>query len=140
MPKDPQRKYRTQQYRREWEKESWADGWLSASRKNNLKAYCCFCDKELVVGKSELLCHSKTNLHRRNAKQFISAVAVSDYFEFTKWRFPVFTISPRRLISFIGKRGNKPRSIPIPAYSMKTHRRNYSDGISFARTVVLSRA
>ena len=81
MPKDLQRKYRTQKYRREWETESWAHGWLSVSKKNNLKAYCCFCDKELVVGKSELLCHSKTNLHMRNAKLVISAVSVSVYFE-----------------------------------------------------------
>jgi len=76
MPKDLQRKYRAQKYRREWETESWAHGWLSVSKKNNLKAYCCFCDKELVVGKSELLCHSKTNLHMRNAKLVISAVSL----------------------------------------------------------------
>ena len=52
MPKELQQKHRCQKYCREWEKKSWAGGWLSFSKKSVLKAYCCFCDRDLVAGKS----------------------------------------------------------------------------------------
>ena len=63
-----EKKYWTQRYRKEWEKEEWARGWLSISKHNNGKAYCNFCKKDLVVGKSELVSHTKSSQHRNNAK------------------------------------------------------------------------
>ena len=40
MPKESEKKFRSQKYRREWEKEQWAKGWLSASKLNTGKAFC----------------------------------------------------------------------------------------------------
>ena len=68
MPKDSEKKFRTQSYRRDWEKEAWSKGWLSASKNHPNKAFCSFCKKDLVPGKSELIGHSKSSLHVRNAK------------------------------------------------------------------------
>ena len=67
MPKQ-EKKFRNQNYGREWEKEAWAKGWLSCSKSNPTKAFCSFCKKKLVSGKSVLLGHSKSSLHVRNAK------------------------------------------------------------------------
>ena len=68
MPKHTEKKYRAQNYRREWEKESWAKGWLSSSKHHAGKAYCSFCDKALVPGKSELIGHTKSMVHVQRAK------------------------------------------------------------------------
>ena len=65
MPKE--KKYRSQSYRKEWEKESWAVGWLKAGKGE--KAQCIIYDKELVAGNSELIGHTKTVSHIRLAKQ-----------------------------------------------------------------------
>ena len=68
MPKEKDKKYRTQNYRKEWEKESWPKGWLSRSKHQEGKAYCSLCDKVLVPGKSELIGHTKTALHIKRSK------------------------------------------------------------------------
>ena len=68
MPKDSEKKFRKQSYRKEWEKEDWAKGWLCSSKYNLTKAFCSLCSKYLVPGKSELIGHSKAQLHLRNAK------------------------------------------------------------------------
>ena len=68
MPKEKDKKYRTQNYRKEWEKETWAKGWLSRSKHQESKAYCSLCDKVLVPGKSELIGHTKTTLHIKRSK------------------------------------------------------------------------
>eukprot|EP00795_Rhopilema_esculentum_P005760 gene5760-11035_t len=80
MSKELQRKHR-QKYRREWEKESWARGWLSFSKKSVSKAYCCFCNQDFVAGKSELISHSKTTVCVSRAQQIRSNLAISDVFE-----------------------------------------------------------
>ncbi|KAK3756374.1 hypothetical protein RRG08_038863 [Elysia crispata] len=54
-------KYRIQRYRKEWEKESWAAGWLTM--KSPMKAHCLVCDKDLTAGKSELVGHAKGARH-----------------------------------------------------------------------------
>ncbi|GFR79891.1 delta-aminolevulinic acid dehydratase [Elysia marginata] len=54
-------KYRVQRYRKEWEKESWAAGWLTM--KSPMKAHCLVCDKDLTAGKSELVGHAKGTRH-----------------------------------------------------------------------------
>ena len=46
MPKDLDKKNRAQKYRREWEKEHWARGWLSSSKSHPGKAYCYVCNKD----------------------------------------------------------------------------------------------
>ena len=81
MSKELQQKHCCQKYRREREKESWARGWLSFSKKSVSKAYCCFCDRDLVVGKSELISHSKTSVHVSHAQKISSNRAISDVFE-----------------------------------------------------------
>ena len=87
MPKEAT-KYRAQKYRKEWEKEHWARGWLSLSKHHSSKAYCNVCNacnKDLVVGKSELISHTKSAQHVRNAKTIetnrpvTTFVAVSSY-------------------------------------------------------------
>ena len=70
MPK-VEKNYRSQRYRAEWEKESWASGWLTAGKTVG-KAHCKVCDKELVAGKSELTGHTKSSTHIRLAKQIKS--------------------------------------------------------------------
>lgn len=81
MPKENEKKYRLQSYRKEWEKESWAQGWLSVSKKGSSKAHCNFCDRELAVGKSELIAHSKTGYHMRLAKQAEATHKIGTFFE-----------------------------------------------------------
>ena len=68
MPKAA-KKYRLQACRREWEKESWARGWLKVSTLGPEKAFCELCNKNLSAGKSELMQHTKTALHIKNASQ-----------------------------------------------------------------------
>ena len=71
MPKESEKKFRSQKYRREWEKESWAKGWLCASKHNAGRAFCSYCKKELVPGKSELLKHTNTALHVQCSKTVV---------------------------------------------------------------------
>eukprot|EP00112_Aurelia_sp_Birch-Aquarium-sp1_P014236 Seg306.6 transcript_id=Seg306.6/GoldUCD/mRNA.D3Y31 product="Zinc finger protein 862" protein_id=Seg306.6/GoldUCD/D3Y31 len=68
MPKDLDKKYRAQKYRREWEKEQWARGWLSSSKNHPGKAYCYVCNKDLAAGKSELIGHTQSSSHIRLMK------------------------------------------------------------------------
>ena len=68
MQKESEKKFRSQKYRHEWEKEPWAKGWLSASKLNTGRAVCLYCKKELVPGKSELLKHAKTASHVQCSK------------------------------------------------------------------------
>uniref|UniRef100_UPI00358E6B22 uncharacterized protein isoform X4 n=1 Tax=Myxine glutinosa TaxID=7769 RepID=UPI00358E6B22 len=79
MPKEVEKKYRPQNYRHEWEKESWAQGWLSVSKHHPGKAYCSFCDKHLVPGKSELIGHTKTSLHLQRAKTCQQSRPISSF-------------------------------------------------------------
>ena len=68
MPKEKSEKYRVQRYKSSWETEIWAVGWLTSSRHNPGKAFCRVCNKDLVLGKSELMRHTKTDTHITNAK------------------------------------------------------------------------
>ena len=67
MPKEV-KKHRVQKYRKEWEKERWANGWLSMAR-DGQKAFCFICDKALVPWRSELIGHTKSAQHIRLSKQ-----------------------------------------------------------------------
>ena len=67
-------KYRVQRYRKEWEKESWAAGWLTM--KSPVKAHCLVCDKDLTAGKSELVGHAKGARHIRKSQNRPPADAV----------------------------------------------------------------
>ena len=78
MPK-AEKSYRSQKYRKEWEKESWAMGWLTVGKGE--KAHCKVGDKELVAGKSELIGHTKTSSHIRLAKQVQSNHLMPSYVE-----------------------------------------------------------
>ena len=78
LPK-AEKSYRSQKYREEWEKESWAMGWLTVGKGE--KAHCKVCDKELVAGKSELIGHTKTSSHIRLAKQVQSNHLMPSYVE-----------------------------------------------------------
>ena len=60
MPKNIT-KYRSQFYRKEWERESWAQGWLYFSSQDSAKAFCKVCNKHLAAGKAELTKHAKTD-------------------------------------------------------------------------------
>ena len=79
MPKEKETKYRAQKCRREWEKEHWARGWLTLSKNHNGKAYCNFCCKDLVVGKSELISHTKSAQHIPNMKTVETTQPVTDF-------------------------------------------------------------
>lgn len=68
MPKTADKKYRSQNYRTEWETEEWAKGWLSAAKHHQGKAYCSYCEKTLAPGKSELKGHIETSLHKQRAR------------------------------------------------------------------------
>ncbi|XP_064086979.1 pyrroline-5-carboxylate reductase 3-like isoform X5 [Macrobrachium nipponense] len=57
--------YRGQRYRKDWEMEIWAQGWLTRGR-SDYKAYCRACDKELTAGKSELLKHAASDTHKNH--------------------------------------------------------------------------
>ena len=59
MPEAGEKKYRVQMYRKDWKKEEWARGLLSASENLSAKACCYVCNKDLVAGKSELIGRTK---------------------------------------------------------------------------------
>ncbi|KAK4307141.1 hypothetical protein Pmani_021100 [Petrolisthes manimaculis] len=104
MPKEVDNKYRAQNYRREWEKERWAQGWLSASKNHLGKAYCFLCDKHLVPGKSELMGHRNTSLHVQRAKtgqqnQLLSSFAVTRDSTTVKAELNVVVLIARKNIS-----------------------------------------
>ena len=105
MPKDPEKTYHAQKYRKEWEKEKWASGWLSVSKKGPHKAYCSICDKDLVVGKSELISHTKIGLHKRLSKSIESNHSLTAFMEinnFHKVKAELNTVAliARRNVSF----------------------------------------
>ena len=54
--------------------------WLSAG-KNDGKAHCTVCDKELAVGKSELIGHTKTASHVKFAKEVHSNQLMTSFVE-----------------------------------------------------------
>lgn len=51
-----------------WLRSSIFKGWLQ-SVDNNKKAFCTACNKVLVCGKSELIRHSRTQLHIKNTSR-----------------------------------------------------------------------
>ena len=79
MPKESEKKYRVQRYRKDWGKKEWAGGWLSASKNLNGKAFCYVCNKDLVAGKSELIGHTKSSQHARNMKTVQTNQPVSNF-------------------------------------------------------------
>lgn len=81
MPKESERKYRAQSYRKEWERESWAKGWLSVSKGSMSKAQCKLCQKDLACGKSELTAHARTSAHVRLAKNVEENHSIASYYE-----------------------------------------------------------
>eukprot|EP00794_Sanderia_malayensis_P001634 gene1634-1812_t len=81
MPKNLKKKYRGQKYRKDWEKEKWAYGWLSVSKKGSYKADCSICDKDLAIGKSELIAHTKTGLQKRLSNNVGSNHSLTDFME-----------------------------------------------------------
>ena len=72
--------YRSQFYRKEWEKESWAQGWLHFSNQDSAKAFCKVCNKHLAAGKSELTKHAETGQHMKNAKEMQTNSKVTEYY------------------------------------------------------------
>ncbi|CAK8684056.1 unnamed protein product [Clavelina lepadiformis] len=82
MPKEVRSKnsrFRSQSYRKEWEKENWAQGWLKVSSQGASKAFCQFCDKNILAGKSELMRHAKTAQHCQNAAQVLGSTSMEQY-------------------------------------------------------------
>ncbi|CAK8681372.1 unnamed protein product [Clavelina lepadiformis] len=82
MPKEVRSKnsrFRSQSYRKEWEKENWAQGWLKVSSQGASKAFCQFCDKTFLAGKSELMRHAKTAQHCQNAAQVLGSTSMEQY-------------------------------------------------------------
>ncbi|KAK4319067.1 hypothetical protein Pmani_009961 [Petrolisthes manimaculis] len=79
MPKVEQN-YRSQRYRKVWENENWALGWLCPGKQVG-KAHCNVCDKDLVAGKSELIGHTKTSSHIRPSKQIQSNCRMTSFVE-----------------------------------------------------------
>jgi len=79
MPKEKETKYRAQKHRKEWEKEHWARGWLKLSKNHNGKACCNVCNKDLVVGKSELISHTKSAQDIRNMKTAETTRPVTEF-------------------------------------------------------------
>jgi len=79
MPKEKETKYRAQKYRKEWEKEHWARDWLTLSKNHNGKAYCNVCSKDLAVGNSELISHTKSAQHIRNMKTVETTRPVTEF-------------------------------------------------------------
>ena len=61
-------KARKQLYRKEWESQTWASGWLGESRRGTDKAHCMVCDKHYSAGKSDLEKHYKSQQHITNMK------------------------------------------------------------------------
>ena len=57
MPKEGEKKYRVT--RKDWKKEEWARGWLSASKNLSGKTFRYVCNRDLVARKSELIGHTK---------------------------------------------------------------------------------
>ena len=79
MPKEGETKYRVQKNRKDWEKEEWARGWLSASKNLSVEAFCYVCNKDLVAGKSELIRHTNSSQHARNMKTVQTSQPVSNF-------------------------------------------------------------
>ncbi|CAK8686675.1 unnamed protein product [Clavelina lepadiformis] len=82
MPKEERSKnsrFRSQSYRKEWEKENWAQGWLKVLSQGASKAFCQFCDKNILAGKSELMRHAKTAQHCQNAAQVLGSTSMEQY-------------------------------------------------------------
>ena len=105
MPKDSEKKPRKQSYRKEWEKEDRAKGCLCSSKYNPTKAFCSFCNKDLVPGKSELISRSKGHLHLRNAKtvkvlQPITAFVTSNESAVMKAELNVVALVAQKNVSF----------------------------------------
>ena len=53
-----------QKYNSSWEKHPQLKGWLASVRRDCYRAFCKICDKELIVGLSEL----KNTKNQRNTK------------------------------------------------------------------------
>ncbi|XP_076811997.1 uncharacterized protein LOC143458967 isoform X2 [Clavelina lepadiformis] len=82
MPKEVRSKnsrFRSQSYRKEWEKENWAQGLLKVSSQGASKAFCQFCDKNILAWKSELMRHAKTAQHCQNAAQVLGSTSMEQY-------------------------------------------------------------
>ncbi|CAK8684573.1 unnamed protein product [Clavelina lepadiformis] len=107
MPKEVRSKnsrFRSQSYRKEWEKENWAQGWLKVSSQGASKAFCQFCDKNILAGKSELMRHAKTAQHCQNAAQVLGSTSMEQYVTssqgFIKAELNTVALIARRNISF----------------------------------------
>ena len=50
-------------------RERWVKGWLSSSKLHAGKAFCAFCDKILLPGKSEIIGHTKSIGHSKRTKE-----------------------------------------------------------------------
>ena len=70
------KKSRDKKYQVEWEKESWAKGWLQKGKKEQ-HARCKYCDKDLAAGSSELKKHATLLCHTRSAKTLTSTTTTS---------------------------------------------------------------
>ena len=86
-------------------KEDWAKGWLCSSKYNPTKAFCSLCSKYLVPGKSELIGHSKAQLHLRNAKtvkvpQPMTALVTSNESAVMKAELNAVALVARKNVSF----------------------------------------
>ena len=79
MSKKGEKKYRVQKYRKDWEKEKWARGWLSAFKSLSGKAFCYVYNKDLVAEKSELIGHMKSSQHACNTKTVQTKQPVSNF-------------------------------------------------------------
>ena len=107
MPKH-NKQARVQLYRKEWEREAWAIGWLCPSRNTPGKAFCKFCGKDLVPGKSELEGHCVTDLHKANRRQIRTTTSMDDVI-YTKdtsagSTVPCWLMTVSRSLKKIGKR------------------------------------
>ena len=105
MPKEKDKKYRTQNFRKKWKTETWAKWWLSRSKHQEGKAYCSLCDKVLVPGMSELIGHTKTALHIKRSKTAqenhpVTSFAIVKDYDTVKAELNVVELIAKRNISF----------------------------------------
>ena len=104
-PKEKETKYRAQKYRKEWEKEHRARGWLKLSKNHNGKAYCNVCSKDLVVGKSKVVSHTKSAQHICNMKtvettQPVTAFVSVSWYPRIKAKLNTVALLARKDLSF----------------------------------------
>lgn len=75
------KKYRKQKFNAKWLEDKRFVGWLESSNESEYKCKCIACGKTLNCGKSELLKHADTKIHKANVLAKKSTKTVAAFFE-----------------------------------------------------------